>query len=699
MILNFCLLFLTLLTGGNGSDLNAFTAHFRLLPQPQKIELLSGEGLEYSDLRAICLDNAHKPVMSEKLACLPLSGKKSAGTLSLIINPKLSLPSSEGYKLEISKKQVTIEAPGQAGLFYGLQTLDQLLEDSHDLRIKIPPCRITDYPEIGYRAVHLDLKHHIEAIHSYYDIIDRLAKIKVNAIIVEFEDKLRYRKAPVVGAANSISVEEFAALSKYALKRNIEISPLVQGLGHASYILKHDEYKDLRDKPSSDWVFDPLNPKTYELQFALYEDAMAATPYGKYLHVGGDEVGVGNLGNSELEKKSGKSAFELQMYWLTKVSKFAEEHHRIPIFWDDMVFNYAGLYRTTNDPTIKEQDAKDLWLKNKSILDQNIPLFPKNCVYMRWNYNSPKLFGNQTAIDWFNEHKLVNMAATAAQQATPLLPLNGSNFQAIKDFCQVTTDKKMSGILCTVWEDASPHFETVWRGLYDFAFFSWNYEDINQETAHTIFRHRFYGPEVEPNAFNFQDLLEKGVNFWSRALLKEGNRYKYHSTFNFIDLPDPNKPNEWALRYKEKIAQAENAVSQYELIKQNLDKTKTLIRRNSYSLEVFDQINKLQVYSSRLLLLLRQYDVAPLKDKNKVALSIKNLIDDFAGLRTEFESVYSETRMLGNPEGYQLDSNFHNHLANGTNNTDWMFVCEIAMNKNVLGWLSQNNLITENIIN
>jgi hexosaminidase len=694
VILNFCLLFLTLFTGVNGNDLNAFNTHFKLLPQPQKIELLSGEGLEYSDLRAICMDNASKPVMSEKLACLPVSDKKGAGTVSLIINPKLILPSSEGYRLEITKRQVVIEALSQAGLFYGLQTLDQLLEDSHDLHIKIPSCRITDFPEIAYRAVHLDLKHHIDAIHSYYDIIDRLAKIKINAIIVEFEDKLRYRKAPLVGAANSISIEEFAAISKYALKRNIEISPLVQGLGHASFILKHEEYKDLRDDPSSDWVFDPLNPKTYELQFALYEDAIKATPYGRYLHVGGDEVGVGNLGKSELSKKSGKSAFELQMYWLTKVSKFAEEHHRIPIFWDDMVFNYAGLYRTTNDPNIKEEDVKALWNKNKSILDQNIPLFPKNCVYMRWSYNAPKLIGNQYAIDWFNEHKLVNMAATAAQQAAPLLPLNGSNFQAIKDFCQLTTEKKMSGILCTIWEDASPHFETVWRGLYDFSQFSWNYEDIEQETTHTIFRHRFYSPEMEPASFNFQDLLEKGVNFWSRAFLTEGNRYKYNNNLNYIDLPDPGKSKEWELKYKDKVAKAEDAVSQYEQIKEQLDKAKAIARRNNYSLEVFDQINRLQVYSSRLLLLLRKYDVASLKDKNEIGLQIRKFINDFAELRSDYETVYSETRILGNPEGYQLDSNFHHHLANGTNDTDWMFMCELAMNKKVAEWLSQNNTLT-----
>jgi hypothetical protein len=57
-----------------------------------------------------------------------------------------------------------------------------------------------------------------------------------------------------------------------------------------------------------------MNPETYELQFSLYEDAIAATPYGKYLHVGGDEVG--NLGMSELSKKLRFNAYALPMQWL-----------------------------------------------------------------------------------------------------------------------------------------------------------------------------------------------------------------------------------------------------------------------------------------------------------------------------------------------------------------------------------------------
>ena len=94
---------------------------------------------------------------------------------------------------------------------------------------------------------------------------------------------------------------------------------MVQGLGHASFVLKHEKYKELRDDPESDWAFDPLNPKTYEVQFDLYLDAMEATPHGKYLHIGGDEVHTTGRG-------SDISPLELQLDWLNKVCEFAEEH-------------------------------------------------------------------------------------------------------------------------------------------------------------------------------------------------------------------------------------------------------------------------------------------------------------------------------------------------------------------------------------
>lgn len=690
-LISFCLLIWSFLAESAAVSIEDFNSHFRLLPLPQKIEILSGEGLAYIDLRGIYLNNPEQqPVLTGQLATLPGSDSQSAGIVSLLITPDLLIPSPEGYTLEIRDKQVIIKALTSEGLFYGVQTLDQLLEDSHEQQINIPACRITDYPDIAYRAVHIDLKHHLDAGYYYYSIIDRMAKIKVNAIIIEFEDKLRYRKASVVGAVNAISIEEFAAISKYAKERNIEISPLVQGLGHASFILKHDAYKKLRDDPASDWVFDPLNPETYNLQFSLYEDAIAATPYGKYLHVGGDEVG--SLGKSELSGKSGKTPFELQMYWLKKVTDFALEHKRIPIFWDDMILKLANLYKTTYSAGMPASEVNELWEKNGPLLKENLPLFPKNCVYMRWNYDNSLIPGNKLAIDWYQENNLPVMAATAGTDYASMFPRTGAKFQPIKEFCQLTAEKKMSGILCTVWDDASPHFETLWRGIFNFALFSWNYEDIPMENANAIFRQRFYGSALGPESFEFQDQIEETTRFWETAFLKDGDREVYHKTFNLIDLPDLKNKRTWSKTYNEKLTKAAATVVRHAEISSKILKAKELARRNRYALSLFNVINDLQVYSSELLTLMKELDQSKDNDQKNKALLIKKHIGSFEGIRMRFEKSYSETRMMGNPPGYQLDSNFHHHLANGSNNTDWMFLYELPMNKKIMDWLTVQGL-------
>jgi hexosaminidase len=669
-----------------GTSLEDFNRQFRLIPQPQHTELLDGPGFKISDLQAVFLKNlAKRPVMEPILDRLPLCSGPAFGVVSLILSKDIEIKSVEGYILEIKNKQITIEAREAAGLFYGLQTLAQLLEDSRDQQIEIPACRITDFPSIDYRAIHLDLKHHLDATKYYYDLVDRLSRIKINAIIIEFEDKLRFRKSPLVGSPNSIPIEEFAALSRYARERFIEISPLVQGLGHASFILKHEEYKSLRDDPFSDWVFDPLNPGTYDLQFSLYEDAIEATPYGKYLHVGGDEVGT--LGKSELCRKSGMSPFELQMYWLKKVTAFATAHNRIPIFWDDMAFKLSGLYQTTYDPAMKEETVQKLWEQNQSLLDKSLPLFPAECIFMRWNYDCPQISGNQKAIDWYKSNNLKVMAATAAACMEPVLPRSKNHFQAIRDFCKLTAEKKMNGILCTIWDDCSNHLETVMRGIYDYAFFSWNYIDVPVETVHAAYRQRFYGVRMEPGQFEFQDQLEQAVIFWEKALLQSGDRENYHTNFQLINLPDDARPGEWSRLNDEKIMNARTGVETHATIASILNEEIALSNRNRYNLEVFNQINELLVYPSRLILQLEAYDKASPKDKAIAALQLRELVESFDTLRTNFENVYAQTRIMGNPEGYQLDSNFHEHLANGTNNTDWMYMYELPMNRNVLDML------------
>jgi hexosaminidase len=668
-----------------------FNEQFRLLPQPQRVEILSGAGIALTELKGISLNGLDdlRSVMTGLMGSLPLAPNGGGGIVRLALERQLNIPSMEGYVLEVSNHQVLIKGKDRAGIFYGIQTLQQLIQDASDQRIDIPAVRITDFPNIPYRAIHLDLKHHLDGMHYYYSMMDKLASIKVNAVIVEFEDKLRYTKFPEVGARNAISVEEFTMLSKYAKARNIEISPLVQGLGHASFILKHESMKDLRDDIKSDWVFDPLNSRTYDVQFSLYDDALAATPYGKYLHVGGDEVG--DLGKSELARKSGKSAFDLQMTWLKKVCDYAESHGRKVIFWDDMMFKLSGLYKTTWNPSVPEAEVRDLWNKNVSKLDEGIDMFPRNCVYMRWNYEHPEIPGNMLALDWYSKHGLEVMAATSAQMMWALMPRDHSNFTPIRTYAKITAEKKLAGILCTIWDDASPHFETVWRGIYDFALSSWNDTGLTTDQAHAIFRHRHYAPETYDQSFEFQDQMEQAMPFWEKALITEGDRENYHKTFKLIPLPDLEKSGAWSIAHKQKLDDARNAVAQHIDIQNRLKKTMAASRRNQYTIDVMNQISQLQVYPANLLLLLEKLDQSDKSNKKKVSQELVAFVNEFKTLRAKFEEVYAKTRILGNPEGYQLDSNFHDHLANGTNNTDWMYMYELPMNEKIMQWLQASD--------
>src|SRR6476469_5066930 len=136
--LYFLLLLLIAATNVFAFDIKDFQKEFKLLPQPQKIELLNGKGISENTLQFIFLNGVFKS--------LPLTNKAAAGVLELKLSVDNDVPqSSEGYVLEINDNKVTITARSETGLFYGCTTLSQLLQDAHDKKITIPSCRITDY--------------------------------------------------------------------------------------------------------------------------------------------------------------------------------------------------------------------------------------------------------------------------------------------------------------------------------------------------------------------------------------------------------------------------------------------------------------------------------------------------------------------------------------------------------------------------
>ena len=650
---------------------------FRILPSLQQYEIKGISKLKYDDVKSYySVDGVGLPVTGELLQGIKPVKRPVTADIVLGLDASMDI-APEGYILEISKKQIRITGKDKAGLFYGLATLEQLMEDAKDEDVNLPVCHIEDYPLLAYRAVHLDMKHHREKKEYYYKLIDRLAKYKINAIIAEMEDKIKYVRQPEVGSDDALTIEEWKDLSDYAWERNIEISPLVQGLGHASFILKHEQYKDLRDDPESDWAFNPLDPRTYKVQFDLYLDAIEATPHGKYLHVGGDEVHTTG-------RNSGKSSLELQLIWLDKVSKFAEEHGRIPIFWDDMPLKNAGVYRSMFDRKLTKEQVDSIWAKNEHNLTKFIDMFPKNCIYMRWNYSTPELYGNLKAMDWFISHGFKVIGATAAQTRWVLMPQNESNIKSIRSFALSSIKSHLNGLLLTLWDDDSPHFELYWRGILAFAEYTWAGDKRDIREFKTAFRQRMFGYPVSGEKYAFIDKLEVPVRYWKDILVKKGQRrnnlvsMKDAEKNGIIDLPDPEHPGQWTEKYLSRVERAKKMLKICDTISVTIDEVKEKALRNIYTLEVYEQVNDLVEFTYGAVVTLANYD-DPLEGmtREEALEELKELPGRFSDVRAHFEEVYSKTRILTKPENYILDQDHHRHSANQTISFDWQFIGEI----------------------
>ena len=658
---------------------------FQILPQPQSVEVLSGKGLDYSDLTYIQLaEGLDKETLPDLIKSLPLSSSKGKGIILSLTETGVP-ESEEGYILEVRRDGVRIRSRALSGLFYGCQTLQQLMEDSRDSGTPIPQMRINDYPSIAYRAVHWDTKHHLDRMEYYYKEIDRLARYKVNAVIWEIEDKLGYTRRPEIASPNAISKQEMKALCRYAKDRHVEISPLVQGLGHASFILKH--HWELRENPASDWEFCPSNPETYELQFDLYKDALEAMPYGKYLHIGGDEISA--IGIDERCKATGKTAFELQMYWLGKVCDFARENGRIPIFWDDMPLKYGDVMRFSNVQS--EEEVARTWNSDK--LDKSINLFPKDCVYMRWLYGDATVAGHKRILQWYRDSGLTVMGATAASYgASPYLPRNDTNAGIIQGFSQLVAENNLAGILATAWDDGSPHLETVWRGYIAQAEFGWNPTGRSIEEFKKAHAQREFGFPTEDNTVEFINEMELLAFFFDGALVSSGRRNPAWGTsdFKLISLPDPEKPGEWSETYQEKIAKAKEADQLYQDIRSKIEKAHQIALRGYYTLEVYDVLNDLLHFPAMVLLSLNEYDQASGSAGREQAMKgIEEVCSYFETMRSRLLETYSKTRFMEQPEGYLPDQNRHNHLSAKTMSSDWIFYYELPMVKALRKWQGQ----------
>jgi hexosaminidase len=333
---------------------------------------------------------------------IPLSKKTTGGNiirLNLLSTPNITL-GEEGYKLSVSPNAVILSANKPAGLFYGVQTILQLLPKEIESKTvvkniswKIPSVEITDYPRFGWRGLMLDVSRHFFTKEQVKEFIDDMVEYKYNLLHLHLTDDQGWRveikalpKLTSVGAWNVKKTGTFGGFSaplpdeprnfggfytqddikeivQYAKDRFVNILPEVDIPGHSLAAVA--SYPEISCTPDAvnyhvnsgesfmDWshgappialvdnTLCPANEKAYEFLDKVFTELAALFPF-EYIHVGGDECPKNYWEKSDaikalMQKEGLKTQQEVQSYFEKRVEKIVESKGRKVIGWDEIL--------------------------------------------------------------------------------------------------------------------------------------------------------------------------------------------------------------------------------------------------------------------------------------------------------------------------------------------------------------------------
>jgi hypothetical protein len=192
--------------------------------------------------------------------------------------PRVDAPGGrDAYRLAIDSNGLTLAAGDAPGLFYGVQTLRQLLRSDPP---HFPALVIDDAPAYPYRGLLIDItRGRVPTMATLRDLVDRIAEAKLNLLMLYFEFAFAFPSHPDIGQSmGQLTPDEARELSEYARTRHVEVVPALQTLGHSSYLLHLPAYRHLAEDPDADgpWMLSPALDETYELLGDLVGDVADA---------------------------------------------------------------------------------------------------------------------------------------------------------------------------------------------------------------------------------------------------------------------------------------------------------------------------------------------------------------------------------------------------------------------------------------
>ena len=369
-------LFSTLLLIGNSCSERK---EIDVIPMPRSVEYHSGnftispETKFYTNLSAESRQALTDYLEGTSLGSVPFAESATGNNgIELNLCDSSIVTGNEAYRIEIDKKGVRLSANTETGIFYGLQTLLQLLNNGDNKTL--PALTINDSPRFPYRGLHLDVSRHFFDKEFVKKQLNAMAYFKMNRLHWHLTDGAGWRneikKYPrltsfaawrpfdklndwwvggrtfceqddpraVGGYYTQDDIREVVA---YAAERHITIIPEIEMPGHSEEVLATYPELSCSGKPYVNADFCIGTEKTFEFLENVLLEVIDLFP-SEYIHIGGDEASKSSWKTcprcqKRMADEHLNSVDELQSYMIHRIEKFLNDHGRKIIGWDEII--------------------------------------------------------------------------------------------------------------------------------------------------------------------------------------------------------------------------------------------------------------------------------------------------------------------------------------------------------------------------
>jgi len=506
-----------------------FARGYTVLPEPQKVLLGAGDFAFTSNWRlavdaSVPSNDVAVEILQQDLASrfhLHLPAKDAqrsrgpdstgeAGVLSLLISPNAvqvgdaSNPDHEkiaeqAYRIDLSGHAIKITANTSTGLFYGVETLLQLLRPGQG-KLWLPEGTIEDWPNLYLRHIYWDDAHHLDRMDEIKHTLRQAAFYKINGLTIKLEGHFQYASAPAVVEPYALSAAQFQELTDYGLRYHIQLIPYLDGPAHIAFILKHPEYAKLRAFPNSNYELCITNPKSYELLEGMYKDLLDANKGVKYFYLSTDEpyyLGLAHNSQCNEVKLAAQlgSVGETFVQFANTTGAYLHDRGRTVIFW--------GEY------PMKSVDIPELspFLVNGEVYG---PAFDK--AFHQHGMRQMIFTSTEGEEKWFPDYFLL-------PESERLHPGYSKTTRVQQIYNKISFDPSrknshLIGMIDAGWGDMGLHPETFWLGYVIGGATGWHPASSSPQEMMASFYSLFYGPQVVSMDRVYQ-LLSDQSQFWA----------------------------------------------------------------------------------------------------------------------------------------------------------------------------------------